>query len=1756
MSLTSHNGNKDMLTGAAASSAQLALPGQVPKLRSGAGYAAWRADMEVYLARIGCEGVHTYELTAEQWTMLARTTKEWKHEALARALASFGISAPAGAGGQSESAPSSSASTVTPRESAELLEHREQMQRLVERSSRAYGALYTALETDLRAQVTQGGDVPSDFAYGLWKWLERKFQSTEEDSVDLLLDEWNEMQQGGDDTFDAYRARVNHQCALLKHAGEEPSQRLYIYRLLRKLRPEYRPVVQAIKLSGLLKDPANVPWDTVSAEINAHERDVARSTGDAMAAAAFASNTAHARDNVRTSGERKHAAASSQWSAAGAAASEKRGHRAKQEHKETRTCFRCHRKGHISENCRADLPAVQVPNAGAGSRGGPERRAAFERAAAAVRSPNAAPQHFGALDEQDEGDGASVAEGRGERVQALLVACEHSYLAVVQRGMAGPGGPAPARHVASVALRKSASSSAPVSHAESKGSQQHVDSNAGGSLSVSAAVGPVKLAAAKPSPSPATPRVKHVFSVDVQLTQNAWGFDTMASAACSGNRRLFTSLRKCTAVPVKVADGGMVQVTQIGTVQLRLRNKHDEIVRISIGDVLFDERFASNLLSGELLRQKYNWEYHGASRGAYVVTPGGHEVALSTQGRVAVLLDAGEERAYRALIPGAGTAPNVRSDQVDRLVLLHARLGHMGWARLIHLVRENVVADHGIHLQSLSEAELRQAETRVRQCLGCVRGKSTRVPFGRRGLHCGTRSGEVLHMDLYEMKVERDGRSVKEYGLLVVDMFSDTLWHARQLSKDQAAHNVIKIVRQAARQFGAPVKRLNCDGGGEFINRALVSGFCEAEGVVMRWPPARTSQLNGAAERNIRTVKEYRCAVMHHAGAANNRFWHYAVDHAVYVWNRTHGSALTDRTPHEVMYGRKASVRHLAVWGCDAWCHIPKVQRAALDTKAQPCIYLGHDAQQNAAWVLLLETNKVVVSRDVRYRNESFAHLHALQRGEEALRAMLDAYTDGAEPPLVEWAELDLQAELDAGALQGGQQQALLDEQLQPDVQPQVDGSAPASDGSESDDTEWDVESILARRRKRGRVEYKVRWAGFDASEDSWEPEENISAEALQMWRDANAVSAAGGSDKRQHGIAPDGSAEEASRVAEPSHAVRRSARNHASSRALRSSATSAAAFTPGAPATNAAAAERPRGADTESSETDVLLMAMCALKSLQLPEEQTSLELVMNALSASIAALEQRTPKTYKEAMGSPDAPEWRAALQTEWDGCEQQKVWRLMRRDELPPGANVLPCKEVFKIKLNEDGGIDKFKVRFTPKGFRQKHGVDFFETFARTAMYKTLRVVLSLVAKWDYEMAQFDVPTAFLYAPVEEDIYMELPEGFRQPGMVCKLLKSLYGLKQAPRNWDRMVHAFITGDMGWKALVSDMSLYFKRSRTGRVMLLFRFVDDMRGGYAREDEAEYFECMELLRKRFDIKQLRHESWMLGMRIQRDRKARTITLDQELYVTKALQRFGLAECKVVSTPEAIGAADDKHPALEEPADRQHYMEVVGTLMYAAISTRPDIAHAVHYLASNMQAPTHRHAVAAERVLRYLAGTKAVGLVFGSRNGDVIGDSRGRSTQVQVDVCAFSDADWANSKRDRKSITGWVAKLNGDPVSWASKKQRTVALSTCEAELYAEAAAIQEVLWLRGLMKELGLHVRSGSLVYGDNQSALSVSSNGVKTERTKHVDVKYHFITETVESGQVKLKWVPTQQQEADIFTKPLAAPVFLQLRSSLMSH
>lgn len=531
------------------------------------------------------------------------------------------------------------------------------------------------------------------------------------------------------------------------------------------------------------------------------------------------------------------------------------------------------------------------------------------------------------------------------------------------------------------------------------------------------------------------------------------------------------------------------------------------------------------------------------------------------------------------------------------------------------------------------------------------------------------------------------------------------------------------------------------------------------------------------------------------------------------------------------------------------------------------------------------------------------------------------------------------------------------------------------------------------------------------------------------------------------------------------------------------------------------------------------------------------------------MALLEQKTPQTYRAALDSEDAAEWLAAMKNEFNGCVEQDTWELVPRSSLPKGTNIIPVKWVFKIKTDENGKIIKFKARITPKGFKQKYGVDFFEIFANTGKYKSLRTLLSITAKKDMELRQLDVPQAFTQAELKEIVYMEMPPGFEIPGMVCRLKKSLYGLKQSPRNWYQLISSFIKETLGFKACVSDPCLFTKTSDTGKKIIIFLFVDDMQVAFDASDTKEWESAHLKLKQRFNITDLGESRLMLGMRICRNRRDRTITLDQELYITKSLEKFGLSECRSERTPASTEVVNESNAKL---TDLQLYQEKVGTLLYAAISTRPDISFAVNKLAQHMQAPTENDAKACDRVFRYLSGTRSLGLLFG-RNST---NNNNVSKEINLSVSAYADADWGNDKIDRKSITGWITMIGGDIVSWASKKQKTVAQSTCEAELYAEAAAINESKWMSGLLREIGISTPDDEIpiIFGDNQSTQTLSRNDVKSERTKHIDIKYHFIQDELNSGRIQLKWIPTEEQLADILTKSLAKVQHTQLRNAML--
>jgi hypothetical protein len=378
------------------------------------------------------------------------------------------------------------------------------------------------------------------------------------------------------------------------------------------------------------------------------------------------------------------------------------------------------------------------------------------------------------------------------------------------------------------------------------------------------------------------------------------------------------------------------------------------------------------------------------------------------------------------------------------------------------------------------------------------------------------------------------------------------------------------------------------------------------------------------------------------------------------------------------------------------------------------------------------------------------------------------------------------------------------------------------------------------------------------------------------------------------------------------------------------------------------------------------------------------------------------------------------------------------------------------------------------------------------------------------------------------LEEEIYMQQPQGYEVKGkenLVCRLKKSLYGLKQAPRQWYLKFDRFMI-EQGYSRCHSDHCVYFKRLENGSFIILLLYVDDMLVAGSNMQDINVLK--KKLANSFAMKDLGAAKKILGMRITRDRKNRKLTLSQGEYTEKVLERFRMQNAKPVSTPLAshFKLTKEMCPKTQEEIEymsRVPYSSAVGSLMYAMVCTRPDIAHAVGVVSRYMNNPGKEHWEAVKWILRYLRGTTTHALCFG-----------GSDTFLQ----GYVDSDMAGDKDSRRRTTGYVFTIGGTTVSWISKLKKVVALSTTKAEYVAATEASKEMIWLQRFMEELGKKQENNKL-YCDSQSAIHLAKNSAFHSKTKHIQLRYHFIRSTLEDGQLKLEKIHTSQNPADMLTK-----------------
>ncbi|KAH9745480.1 hypothetical protein KPL70_004087 [Citrus sinensis] len=504
------------------------------------------------------------------------------------------------------------------------------------------------------------------------------------------------------------------------------------------------------------------------------------------------------------------------------------------------------------------------------------------------------------------------------------------------------------------------------------------------------------------------------------------------------------------------------------------------------------------------------------------------------------------------------------------------------------------------------------------------------------------------------------------------------------------------------------------------------------------------------------------------------------------------------------------------------------------------------------------------------------------------------------------------------------------------------------------------------------------------------------------------------------------------------------------------------------------------------------------------------------------------RDPVNFQEAALDE---KWRIAMDEEIKAIVKNDTWELTT---FPKGHKAIGVKWVYKKKRNAKGEIERHKARLVAKGYSQKAGLDYDEVFAPVARLETIRLIISLAAQNKWKIFQMDVKSAFLNGFLEEEVYIEQPLGYVVKGhedKVLRLKKALYGLKQAPRAWNSRIDKYFQ-EKGFTKCPYEHALYVKE-KYGDILIVCLYLDDLI--FTGSNPSLFEEFKRVMIKEFEMTDIGLMAYYLGIEVKQ--KEEGIFISQESYAEEILKKFKMNDCKPISTPVECGVKLSKHDEGED-IDPTFFKSLVGSLRYLTC-TRPDILYAVGLVSRYMENSKTTHFKAAKRILRYIKGTTNFGLLYSFSN--------------DYKLVGYSDSDWGGDVDDRKSTTGFVFFMGDTAFTWMSKKQPIVTLSTCEAEYVAATSSVCHAIWLRNLLKELSLAQEEPTEICVDNKSTIALSKNPVFHDRSKHIDTRYHFIRECIARKEVQIKYVKSQDQAADIFTKPLKQEDFVRFRSLL---
>ena len=529
---------------------------------------------------------------------------------------------------------------------------------------------------------------------------------------------------------------------------------------------------------------------------------------------------------------------------------------------------------------------------------------------------------------------------------------------------------------------------------------------------------------------------------------------------------------------------------------------------------------------------------------------------------------------------------------------------------------------------------------------------------------------------------------------------------------------------------------------------------------------------------------------------------------------------------------------------------------------------------------------------------------------------------------------------------------------------------------------------------------------------------------------------------------------------------------------------------------------------------------------------KQDVMNTVKSAEFAYQSLLVDPDPK-FQDAVRGPDRDKWIEARDKEITALIDKDCWTI---EVIPPNTTVVGCRYVCKIKTNAVGEIVKYKVRLVAQGYSQIEGVNYFETFSPVARLSTIRIILAIAAINGLTLHHIDVNCAYINAELDEEIYLRPPPDFNLPhNYALKLKKSLYGLKQSGLNWNKCITKYLEA-IGFKKLSADNCVFILNPAAPNMIVIVLYVDDMI--IASKLLSDIQNLKDKIKSKFNIDDLGEMKYYLGLQIMQDLSKGVIKLTQAAYIKKLALKYKVDKCKVVSTPLPMDFRFDEEEINQLNDEQLNYVrnfpirEIIGSINFIASGTRMDIGYSISTLAKYQDKPNLTVCKASMHLLKFLNSTSEIELTFHGQYNRLVG---------------YSDANWANDPITRRSTSGFIFYLGNSPITWQSRMQPIVALSSTESEYIALTEAVKEVKWLRSLLNEVGINTTRPTTLWCDNQSAIDLVHNPVHHKRTKHIDIRYHFIRDEIKYNTVVVDKIHTSQMLADMLTK-LASPEMIK--------